>query len=219
MPGINPRFRRLSQSQGQVAHVLLTRSPLGARRHLVRLACVKHAASVRPEPGSNSPLNDCRQDPPQETPETRNPTMSHIMAKTAGQGPKTRPDGGLYIYHALAFSTLLSSQETDAHRRRNYHSPPGQPLNLTLESLSCQLRFRKPSGRRSGAAISPDTKGHPPSAWWPLGHTQNLRKLAPRWLPGSRAAFRRSVPSGHEELYDWREAPSNRALYSPGHLR
>jgi hypothetical protein len=23
----------------------------------VRLACVKHAASVRPEPGSNSPLN------------------------------------------------------------------------------------------------------------------------------------------------------------------
>ena len=27
--GINPRFRRLSQSQGQVAHVLLTRSPLG----------------------------------------------------------------------------------------------------------------------------------------------------------------------------------------------
>jgi hypothetical protein len=25
-------------------------------------------------------------------------------------------DGGLYIYHALAFSTLLSSQETGAHR-------------------------------------------------------------------------------------------------------
>ena len=30
MSGINPRFRRLSQSQGQVAHVLLTRSPLDA---------------------------------------------------------------------------------------------------------------------------------------------------------------------------------------------
>ena len=60
MSGINPRFRRLSQSQGQVAHVLLTRSPLEySRRSLsARLACVKHAASVRPEPGSNSPLND-----------------------------------------------------------------------------------------------------------------------------------------------------------------
>jgi hypothetical protein len=40
--------------------VLLTRSPLGLHRcchrmDLARLACVRHAASVRPEPGSNSP--------------------------------------------------------------------------------------------------------------------------------------------------------------------
>src|SRR4051794_15871283 len=56
--GIRPSFPGLSQSRGQVAHVLLTRSPLVyPRRGLtVRLACVKHAASVRPEPGSNSPL-------------------------------------------------------------------------------------------------------------------------------------------------------------------
>jgi hypothetical protein len=58
--GINPGFPGLSRSSGQVAHVLLTRSPL---RHTVtydqvcvaRLACIRHAASVRPEPGSNSP--------------------------------------------------------------------------------------------------------------------------------------------------------------------
>ncbi|GAA1902306.1 hypothetical protein GCM10009736_81890 [Actinomadura bangladeshensis] len=40
--------------------MLLTRSPLTseeqAPRLSARLACVKHAASVRPEPGSNSPL-------------------------------------------------------------------------------------------------------------------------------------------------------------------
>ena len=56
--GISFRFRKLSQSEGQIAHVLLTRSPLVySRRSLTaRLACVKHAASVRPEPGSNSPL-------------------------------------------------------------------------------------------------------------------------------------------------------------------
>ena len=38
--------------------MLLTRSPLVYPRKglTVRLACVKHAASVRPEPGSNSPL-------------------------------------------------------------------------------------------------------------------------------------------------------------------
>ena len=57
--GISTSFEELSQSQGQVAHVLLTRSPLITIRRwvTVRLACVKHAASVRPEPGSNSPLS------------------------------------------------------------------------------------------------------------------------------------------------------------------
>src|SRR5690606_32824034 len=58
--GISHPFWRLSRSSGQVPHVLLTRSPLGLprcchRMDLVRLACVRHAASVRPEPGSNSP--------------------------------------------------------------------------------------------------------------------------------------------------------------------
>ena len=40
----------------QVAYVLRTRPPLMPRRTPVRLACVKRAASVRPEPGSNSPI-------------------------------------------------------------------------------------------------------------------------------------------------------------------
>ena len=55
--GIRPSFPGLSQSMRQVTHVLLTRSPLTRlrRNEPVRLACVKHAASVRPEPGSNSP--------------------------------------------------------------------------------------------------------------------------------------------------------------------
>ena len=58
--GISTSFPALSQSQGQVIHALLTRPPLKlyfASFHTasVRLACVKHAASVRPEPGSNSP--------------------------------------------------------------------------------------------------------------------------------------------------------------------
>src|SRR5690606_5760403 len=58
--GISLGFPRLFQSPGQVTHVLLTRSPLirseQAPSFTVRLACFKHAASLRPEPGSNSPL-------------------------------------------------------------------------------------------------------------------------------------------------------------------
>jgi hypothetical protein len=67
--GINHRFRWLSQSQGQITHVLLTRSPLEYHRSglSARLACVKHAASVRPEPGSNSPSKNMNHPHPKGT--------------------------------------------------------------------------------------------------------------------------------------------------------
>ena len=58
--GISRSFPLLSPSQGQISYILLTRPPLSSDRSqiLVRLACMKHAASVRPEPGSNSPLSE-----------------------------------------------------------------------------------------------------------------------------------------------------------------
>ena len=60
--GISTCFQVVSQAIGQVAHVLLTHPPLALLtsyrsiplRLLARLACIRHAASVRPEPGSNS---------------------------------------------------------------------------------------------------------------------------------------------------------------------
>src|SRR5690606_24416565 len=54
--GISHGFPRLSPAPGQVTHVLLTRPPRStAKAAPVRLACIRHAASVVPEPGSNSP--------------------------------------------------------------------------------------------------------------------------------------------------------------------
>ena len=54
--GISSPFGLLSPASGQVTYVLRTRSPLNpVLLRSVRLACVKHAASVHPEPGSNSP--------------------------------------------------------------------------------------------------------------------------------------------------------------------
>ena len=56
--GISTRFQVLSPCNSQIAHALLTRPPLSSQEQApsnsVRLACLKHAASVRPEPGSNS---------------------------------------------------------------------------------------------------------------------------------------------------------------------
>ena len=58
--GISTSFPVLSPTVWQVAHALLTRPPLlRTRRYFtVRLECVMHAASVHPEPGSNS-LKNC----------------------------------------------------------------------------------------------------------------------------------------------------------------
>ena len=56
----NRPFGRLSPCGGQVAYALLTRPPLATKilllRAAARLACVRPAASVYPEPGSNSSL-------------------------------------------------------------------------------------------------------------------------------------------------------------------
>ena len=62
LSGFSYRFQQLSRAHGQVTYVLLTRSPLslfGSKlpRDFVRLACIRHAASVHPEPGSNSPFD------------------------------------------------------------------------------------------------------------------------------------------------------------------
>ncbi len=62
LSGFSYRFQQLSRTHGQVTYVLLTRSPLslfGSKlpRNFVRLACIRHAASVHPEPGSNSPFD------------------------------------------------------------------------------------------------------------------------------------------------------------------
>ena len=59
---ISRRFHRLSPRYGHVAHALRTLAPVAINSVLLlhyaapRLACVKPAASVHPEPGSNSSL-------------------------------------------------------------------------------------------------------------------------------------------------------------------
>ena len=55
LSGITLYFYRLSRASGFVIHVLLTSPPLSALLPAARLAWLRRAASVRSEPGSNSP--------------------------------------------------------------------------------------------------------------------------------------------------------------------
>ena len=141
--------------------------------------------------------------PPKE-PGKQAPNHERYMAnKSAGQLRRTSRRGFSTFVNALAFSTLLSSQETDAHHQRNLRSHPGQPLNLTLEFLSCQLRFRKLSGRLRRFHFGYSRHQGLPSVSQAATvlskhceRTLDLRKLVPRWLPGSWSALRLPVPLG-----------------------
>lgn len=86
--GIRPSFPSLSRSAGQITHVLLTRSPLEypqqARGLSVRLACVKHAASVRPEPGSNSPQKGREKPKPNKKTNQQPPNNHHQSSRKKG---------------------------------------------------------------------------------------------------------------------------------------
>ena len=98
-------------------------------------------------------MNDCHQDPERpRKPATQPRAIS--MAVTAGTRPEDPvPTGVVHLIHALAFSTLLSSQETDAHRQVRFRFPVGATLKLyprgSCVSTSFPEAFRKVADCRS----------------------------------------------------------------------
>ncbi len=122
--GINFGFPKLSRSTRQITHVLLTRSPLEYPRKglSARLACVKHAASVRPEPGSNSPSKT--NSPKEKTNLTTNTELSsRIIIKPPTQNhPKAAKDRqGKSIHrlsHTVEFSKIRRAGPTLARGAR-----------------------------------------------------------------------------------------------------
>ena len=144
--GISPGFPRLFPTSGQVSHVLLTRSPLYSwycYHFLVRLACVRHAASVDSEPGSNSRL---KPDVPRQG-----------VAGPIIRGSKTADD------HLLVRSLELDPSVSKTHRT---HHPTG--LSRLARSTCCQRPFRFPPERcvpverRSPYGDRPSSKTHQP---------------------------------------------------------
>jgi hypothetical protein len=137
--GIRPSFPGLSQSQGQVAHVLLTRSPLEyPRRGLsARLACVKHAASVRPEPGSNSPRTACEIGLP----------ARRVAARIAGRFQTVLESSPM---PGLARAPVLVQRSTPTVKRRRGTRPIGRGWASTRFPPSARpARSRRERGGRT----------------------------------------------------------------------
>jgi hypothetical protein len=145
--GISTGFPVLSPAMGQVAHVLLTRSPLGTplpcgRRALARLACVRRAASVNPEPGSNSPSKDERPKGLVALSRVDSQSLSHSSVVKV---PKPNPCGWTLRPPRPCSDGPRKTGPRRAHeafrRRRNGDCIAAHLLFATLPN-----RFHRPSG-------------------------------------------------------------------------
>ena len=165
--GITTRFQELFRCMGQVGHALLTRSPLSPRqqaaRDPVRLACVKHAASVHPEPESNPPQKTFmesqqtalkkKKDGPsnKEGRSHKNPDTHQTPSGTTRAGiglaiknHKPHPHG-CDPWQVVQY-TLLSSQTTK-HSRRTHRgtNPSRSPTGSKMNNLHEPQPKRKPT--------------------------------------------------------------------------
>ena len=126
--GITTRFQELSPTIRQVSHALLTRSPLSPPNKSpvdpVRLACVKHAASVRPEPGSNSPNKNknvkAQKNQPNKTAWPAIPTKNHTPPHKQSAAFNQTTTYKTYKHksstkHALEFSNHHHTPRTHPH--------------------------------------------------------------------------------------------------------
>ena len=115
---------------GAGSHALRTRAPLTVRKPPVRLACVKHAASVRSEPESNSQVLEQS---------TQAPGKTRTPAQTDPQGAVPAHTHGVYeTYETACFDPVprrLKTAETT-------EPPPTCPFIIST------MRKNKPPHRQ-----------------------------------------------------------------------
>jgi hypothetical protein len=114
--------------------------------------------------------------------------MSWLKSVGTSTQKAPAPTGVLYIYNALAFSTLLSSQETDAHRVLNFRSSLGATHLIYPGCPACQIARIWHFRISRAISIQPIGSG--------ANSTRRSVGACYRWLPGSGTAIRRSLPLG-----------------------
>jgi hypothetical protein len=200
--------------------VLLTRSPLVyPRRGLTaRLACVKHAASVRPEPGSNSPLKSCgcspRREPRfgvsrQELASRRDAGLTKGTVDRKGTNPSLLSTGR--YCHSSTFGTLLSSQGSSAHRLTTLRLCSGATWsNLPACSDSVKLVPERSGPAQPDSTLESRTRQATSVEMSSLGVT--------RGRPPGPSALRPAAPWRRTELYGATTGNANRFSRAPDHM-
>ena len=129
-----------------------------------RLACVKHAASVRPEPGSNSPLNSCASHSEaadnslvflsrQETILTIVRIIVSYQRNRRHKRPANRIANVERVINSSTFGTLLSSQGSSAHRSQASRPFRGATCK-NLPGPTCGVKSVRPVPAPSHGTLS-----------------------------------------------------------------
>ena len=176
--GIRPGFPGLSPCGGQVAYALRTRAPVAGTASLPpaapRLACIKPAASVHPEPGSNSSwyLSSClarRASRPRGLP--RKPRREHALFSCSGPArankalrPRAPPGCISALFNELppgppaAPAARLPGQGCKGTTfPRPGKAFPGFFFQTNRKSLGTRRLYRRPSAPPRPAAAKPGT--------------------------------------------------------------
>ena len=104
----------------------------------VRLACVKHAASVRPEPGSNSPQKIVRHQSPKE-PDTQQKKLPNKPTPTINE---EKPGAGQNKHwHTIEFSHITTHTHPNKPSERNASPKKLTTNNNRKQTTSSQNYF------------------------------------------------------------------------------
>ena len=146
---------------GQVGHALLTRSPLSPTKQAwpdpVRLACVKHAASVHPEPESN---------PPQKTSWKANKRLSkrkktdHPCKAKNGHTKKPRHPSNPLGYHTGGHRTGNQEPQATPTRMRPMASSTVHTIEFSNHQTHPQPRPSQEPAAVSGSKRKTYTNPH-----------------------------------------------------------
>ncbi len=177
-PVLAPVSRGYSRARGRLltCYSPVRHSVTFRRRCVVRLACVKHAASVRPEPGSNSPLMSISEPhQPARTTDTqkRTPPKQGNLAKTDVHSSSAIPKEshhednhkgrprtgfvGIDFWHAVEFSRNGRTPTRPPQPR------PGQPCYSTPPRAPGANPGGHASGPRGPPGDRPPLVSVPPS--------------------------------------------------------
>ena len=162
--------------------MLLTRSPLGLPRYCyrmdpARLACIRHAASVRPEPGSNSPSRSRAR----WTPANRWPSFRPVTRES-------RRRRGFLVGRLAPEQTDLSVDWCCVSSERSLHDlgqSPGRGQRSPALAFSSSIPFSRSTAPRVGAAHPSSacsvgsTPERDPPAQGPVPHLQHPVEQAP----------------------------------------